>query len=69
MRRDGSLRLFFALEPDPAVRRALASLARALARATGGRVPQAEILHLTLAFLGQVPAGRHAELAAIGADR
>jgi 2'-5' RNA ligase len=47
-------RLFFALQPDPAARVALSTLANDLVRACGGRaVPPAKI-HLTLLFLGDV---------------
>ncbi|MCW5576442.1 MAG: RNA 2',3'-cyclic phosphodiesterase [Burkholderiales bacterium] len=52
------LRLFFALQPDDAVRGALAGTAAALQRDCGGRPPDAENLHLTLAFLGDVPQSR-----------
>ncbi len=51
-------RLFFALWPDGPAREALARLARRVATEGGGRpVPQAN-LHLTLAFLGDVPDDR-----------
>ncbi len=60
-------RLFFALWPDPAVCRALADLARR-AGAKGGRPVHPEDLHLTLAFLGQVPQERFDDvIAAAGA--
>jgi RNA 2',3'-cyclic 3'-phosphodiesterase len=62
-----SLRLFYALLPENGVRLALANLARDVARETGGRAARAENLHLTLAFLGNVPQERIAELAEIGA--
>jgi len=48
-------RLFFALVPEADVRRALAALAADVARAAGGRAPRAQNLHLTVAFLGDVP--------------
>lgn len=51
-----SLRLFFALWPDDAVRAAIASLARQVAGETRGRAVAAGNLHLTLAFLGERPA-------------
>jgi len=60
-------RLFFAVVPDAAARAALAALAREVARETGGRAPREENLHLTLAFLGNLPRERIAELTAIGA--
>ena len=51
-------RLFFALWPDTAAAEALGQLARDLAPRVGGKpVPQSKI-HLTLAFLGEVAAGR-----------
>ena len=56
-------RLFFGLWPDPVTRRGLAALARDL-NIPGGRVVHPEDLHLTLQFLGPVPAAR---LAAVGA--
>jgi len=62
-----TLRLFFALLPDEAVRAALAAVADEVVRGTGGRAPRAENLHLTVAFLGHLPVERLAELRAIGA--
>ena len=62
-----SLRLFYAVVPDAGVRDALAELAREVARETGGRAARAENLHLTLAFLGNVPQERIADVAGIGA--
>ena len=53
----GSLRLFFAALPDAATRRRLQQLQRALAR-PGERPVAGDRLHLTLRFLGEVPAGR-----------
>jgi 2'-5' RNA ligase len=47
-----ALRTFLALWPDPAVRAALADRAAAAARATGGRAPRTDALHLTLVFIG-----------------
>ncbi|HEU0224251.1 MAG TPA: RNA 2',3'-cyclic phosphodiesterase [Steroidobacteraceae bacterium] len=59
-------RLFFALWPDPALRRALAgATADAAAWAAGSRMPPAN-LHVTLAFLGMVPEDDIPELLAIG---
>lgn len=49
------MRLFFALWPPLAVAEALAAWARRLQRETGGRVVAAKNIHLTLAFLGEVP--------------
>ena len=52
-------RLFFALWPGPAVREALARQAAAAADGSPGARPvHADNLHLTLAFLGAVPAPR-----------
>lgn len=60
-------RLFFAVWPDEALRRATAAaVARAVAAAGGRVVPDAN-LHVTLAFLGGVPAERVAD--AIAAAR
>ena len=50
--------MFFALWPDDPARVALSRLSQAVARATGGRAPAAANLHLTLAFVGDVPADR-----------
>ena len=62
-----ALRLFFALWPDKAARKALAQLAVEIARDGHGRVPRESNLHLTLAFLGDVPAQRIDALVALGA--
>lgn len=51
-------RLFFALWPDAAARRALASLAGEVAGRSGGRAVGEDRLHLTLVFLGEVPRDR-----------
>jgi 2'-5' RNA ligase len=64
--RPAALRLFFALLPDEAARTALATAAGEVARGTGGRAPRAENLHMTIAFLGDLPVERLAELRAIG---
>ncbi|MFC4277226.1 RNA 2',3'-cyclic phosphodiesterase [Achromobacter aloeverae] len=50
------VRLFFALWPDAATVRALAAWSAQAQATCGGRAMRAETLHLTLAFLGQVPA-------------
>ncbi|NLI76895.1 MAG: RNA 2',3'-cyclic phosphodiesterase [Candidatus Riflebacteria bacterium] len=59
-----SLRLFFAVQVPAAVR---ADLARACRRLSSDWKPVAEPqMHLTLAFLGEVPADRLAEVTAAG---
>ncbi|MGZ5032281.1 MAG: RNA 2',3'-cyclic phosphodiesterase [Usitatibacter sp.] len=64
-------RLFFALWPDAQAAEGLESLARNLAADCGGKPVPASKIHLTLAFLGEVPEDRLAEAAsvAIRADR
>lgn len=52
------MRLFFALWPEAALARSLSAWALEAARATGGRAVAAEKIHLTLAFLGEVPETR-----------
>ncbi len=61
---DASLRLFFALWPEPDCRDALVE-ARDAGPAPRGRVIPAERLHLTLVFLGATAAERLGELRAI----
>jgi len=48
-------RLFFALWPDASVRQQLGRCAAEVHRACGGRQIRDEQLHITLAFLGDVP--------------
>jgi 2'-5' RNA ligase len=60
-------RLFFALWPDRQGRAELARAFAAVAHASGEPVP-AENLHVTLEFLGAVPATRIGELADVGAS-
>jgi 2'-5' RNA ligase len=57
--------LFFALWPDTALRAALHEHALVLAQNSGGRVTRPGNLHLTLAFLGNVPRTRIAQLESI----
>jgi RNA 2',3'-cyclic 3'-phosphodiesterase len=61
------LRLFFALWPDDAVRNALAESAGPLFQACRGRRVAKRNYHLTLAFLGSVPAARLDELCSAAA--
>lgn len=53
-----SARVFFALWPDAPTRERLARAAERLRGACGGRMPKPENIHLTLAFLGQIPRSR-----------
>lgn len=57
-RRDPTLRLFLALWPDPAARRALAAWMAGWQWPARARIVPPEQLHLTLHFLGPVPASR-----------
>lgn len=60
-------RLFFALWPEPALAHTLHGLARERAARQGGRCMDENSLHLTLAFLGDIPAN-HLEEACLAAD-
>lgn len=60
-------RLFFALWPEPPARAALAKLAAEVAQVAGGRAEREDRIHLTLAFLGEVPEERVASIAALAA--
>ncbi|HEX5394076.1 MAG TPA: RNA 2',3'-cyclic phosphodiesterase [Rhodocyclaceae bacterium] len=60
-----SKRLFFALWPDAGAARQLHEIGRELQAICGGRLMSRETLHVTLAFLGQVPVERIPELEAI----
>ena len=51
-------RLYFALWPDAALRATIARVAAGPAAVAGGRAVPAADLHVTLAFLGGVPAAR-----------
>lgn len=59
-------RLFFAVWPDAATARSLADEARRLAPLLDGRAMHAETLHLTLAFLGDLPGDMRDRLLACG---
>lgn len=61
------LRVFYALWPEPALQKALASWGTNMQRELGGRLTRAETIHLTLAFVGEVDAGRVDALLEIGA--
>ncbi|MGK0683750.1 2'-5' RNA ligase family protein, partial [Methylococcus sp. S1M] len=61
-------RLFFALRPDAGVRETLGRLVRSLRRSVKGRWGEPDKLHLTLAFMGAVPAERLPELTAMTED-
>jgi 2'-5' RNA ligase len=66
---DGApVNLFFGLFPDPPARKALANVARAASRDTGGRVPRAERIHLTLVYLGSTLPERIATVKALAAS-
>jgi 2'-5' RNA ligase len=66
-RRPRTARVFFALWPDADARDRLAALAREVAARTKGRAPPAANLHVTLAFVGDVPPERIGALCEIGA--
>ena len=54
------MRLFFAIWPPRETAAALAAWAGQAQREVGGNVARAETIHLTLAFLGEVPGARAA---------
>ncbi|HZP91880.1 MAG TPA: RNA 2',3'-cyclic phosphodiesterase [Burkholderiales bacterium] len=62
-------RVFFALWPGAGVQAALADWASRLQRKLHGKSPQAATIHLTLAFVGEVPVSRLPALQAIGAGQ
>jgi len=64
-----SQRLFFALWPDAQARAALAAATQRAVRRCGGRPVAAANLHVTLAFLGSVPARRISELQRIAREQ
>lgn len=57
------MRLFFASWPPPEVARALARWTRLAQRDCGGRPTREELIHLTLAFLGEAEPGAARALA------
>lgn len=61
-----SLRLFFALWPDPSVQASLAAWANTIEERLGGRAIPRDALHMTLAFLGDTDVGRVDTLRQIG---
>lgn len=61
-------RVFFALWPSPALANTLADIATAAAGRYGGRCSRAETIHLTLAFLGEVPESALPTLCALAAE-
>jgi 2'-5' RNA ligase len=60
------IRAFFALVPEDAVRLSFLALAREVARRSRGRSISGEHVHLTLAFLGDVPVESLPTIRAIG---
>jgi RNA 2',3'-cyclic 3'-phosphodiesterase len=60
------LRLFFALLPDAATRERIAAAADALPLVPPARIVPRENFHLTLAFVGDIPASRVPVLVEIG---
>jgi 2'-5' RNA ligase len=66
--RPDTARLFFALWPDATARVHLARWATVLQRICGGRRTRDAQLHVTLAFLGDVPLARVGELRALAAS-
>jgi 2'-5' RNA ligase len=60
--RPETARVFFALWPPEAVARQLAGIAADYSQAAGGRPTRRETIHLTLAFLGDIPVERLPEL-------
>lgn len=65
--RPATARLFFALWPPPAISDSLGETARQAAIRFGGRATRPETIHLTLAFLGDLPEARLPDLVAAAA--
>jgi 2'-5' RNA ligase len=63
--RPATARVFFALWPAAEVADRLAEIAVKLASSFGGRATRRDTIHLTLAFLGDVPESRLPELFAV----
>lgn len=68
MPQDRQHRVFFALWPDDEVARQFDEAGHLAHRSLGGRRMRRETLHLTLAFIGDVPAERLAELRGIASS-
>lgn len=68
MAREAQRRLYFALWPEDALRAAIVRVAAPAVAAVGGRAEPPANLHVTLAFLGGVPASRCAD-AIVAAQR
>jgi RNA 2',3'-cyclic 3'-phosphodiesterase len=64
---EARLRVFFALWPPATVAGALHLVATTIAKQAGGRPMARDTLHQTLAFIGDVPASRVANLEALAA--
>ena len=63
-----TVRLFFALWPDVDIRSDLEQLSIQMHALCGGRRTRAEAIHITLAFLGDIPVKRAGELCALAAQ-
>ena len=64
---EGRARVFFALWPDPGLRRALVRARDALHGNLSGRSMREDSLHLTLVFIGDISESRLSELTALAA--
>ena len=65
MPQDRQHRVFFALWPDDEIARQFDEAGRMAHQSLGGRRMRRETLHLTLAFIGDVPPARLADLRCI----